>query len=161
MSGSASIGARWVGRAARARSLTAGARNGSAAGGPADLEDACQWKNLKGLEMQALNFKELRTVATRLTARRDEGRGIRRVEAGGVGDAGVVSLKYAYAMWRRHGIDSKAGQTRNAWRPCGFVLTPLAAPCRSIQGTRPFSSTAALPAPRRAAGAQAPARPPC
>ena len=42
-------------------------------------------------------------------------------------------------MWRRHGVDSKAGQTRNAWRPCGFVLTPLATPCRSTLGARPFS----------------------
>ena len=42
-------------------------------------------------------------------------------------------------MWRRHGVDSKAGQTRNAWRPCGFVLTPLATPCRSTLGARLFS----------------------
>ena len=42
-------------------------------------------------------------------------------------------------MWRRHGVDSKAGQTRNAWRHCGFVLTPLATPCRSTLGARLFS----------------------
>ena len=52
----------------------------------------------------------------------------------------------------RHGVDSKAGQTRNAWRPsvvvpraglcrdkCGFALTPLATACRSTLGARLFS----------------------
>ena len=45
------------------------------------------------------------------------------------------------------------GQTRNAWRHCGFVLTPLATPCRSTLGARLFSASAALPAPCGAAWA--------